>query len=322
MTSDQETTFSDEDMDAIRDRVRQIMAADGLNQADVARASGIKYGTFTGWLGGSYQGRNDKIASDVQIWLDSREDQKRVRAVVPEKPEFLPTQTATAILDTLRFAHIIPDIAVVAGGAGLGKTYAVSEYARVNPNVWIATMQPSTSGVYPMLIEIAESMGVTERVLVKLSRAIGRRAQGAGGLIVIDDAQHLSSQALDQLRSLHDLYGVGVGLVGNETVYARLEGEGRKAQFAQLFSRIGVRLTQARPRSSDVGALIEAWGVSDAAEVRFLKAVAAKPGALRGVTKVMQLASMLAAGAAEPRDIGHIKAAWNRLSSNGGTIHG
>ena len=36
-------------------------------------------------------------------------------------------------------------------------------------------------------------------------------------------------------------------MVGNEAVFARLEGQGKRAGLAQLYSRVGIRVTQARP---------------------------------------------------------------------------
>jgi len=311
-----QNTFTASEVDAIRAQVRQVMEAEGLSQAAVARDCGVAYGTFSSWLGGTYQGRNDKVAGEVQIWLASREERKRAAAAVPRTPGFIETRSAAGFLEALRFAQVMPEISVIAGGAGIGKTSAAQHYAGSNPNVWLATMDPSTAGVHGMLAELAEVMGVVERVAMRLPRAIGRRVAGSQGLIVIDEAQHLQPVSLDMLRSLYDRYQVGVALVGNELVYARLEGEGRKAGFAQLYSRVGVRVTQTRPRAEDICALVQAWGVTDAEELRLLKAIARKPGALRVLTKCLQLATMLAGGAEEQRGAKHIRAAWSRLTAS------
>ena len=72
------------------------------------------------------------------------------------------------------------------------------------------------------------------------------RVNGVRGLLIVDEAQHLSLRALETLRALHDATGAGLALMGNAVVYARLTGGRRAAEFAQLFSRVGkrVRLTQ------------------------------------------------------------------------------
>lgn len=313
-----ETTFSHEDMEQMRESVRSIMEAEGKNQADIARETGVKYGTFTGWLAGTYQGNNDRVAGEVQIWLSAREDKKRHSARVPRVPGFQRTESAESFLDCLSFAQIMPEISVIAGGAGIGKTSAITYYGQHNPNVWIATMDPSTASIHAMLSELCDVMDIPEKSPTKLARAISRKVEGSGGLIIVDEAQHLDAKALDQLRSIYDRANgsVGIALVGNESVYSRLDGQGRKASFAQLFSRIGVRITQSKPKPNDMCLLIKAWGVDNEEEIKLLKAIGRKPGALRQMTKTIQLASMLAAGAEEERTIKHIKAAWERLSAS------
>ena len=42
------------------------------------------------------------------------------------------------------------------------------------------------------------------------------------------------------MRCISDESGVGIALVGNDEVYTKMKGSGR-ADFAQLFSRIGMR---------------------------------------------------------------------------------
>lgn len=307
-----ERTFTDEELNDIRGTVKAIAEGENRTITDLAKEAGIPFGTFSGFVAGTYTGKNENIAAKVEIWLASREEHKRASAQVPRAPGFITTPSAAIFLEKLRFAQVMPEICVIAGGAGLGKTMTAKRYTATNPNVWLATMDPSTATVNPMLNEIATTLGLVERSNAKLPRAIGNKLANSGGLLIVDEAQHLKTEALDMLRSLYDRHEVGLGLIGNESVYARLEGGSRKAAFAQIFSRIGERVSQARPRAEDMCALIKAWDVTDPAEIRLLKAIAAKPGALRGMTKVLQVATMLAAGAGETRDIRHIRAAYAR----------
>lgn len=317
MATDSHQALTPDEVESIRLEAVAVVASEFASQSAAARDSGIKYGTFTGWLSGKYQGDNARVAGDVRIWLASRAERRRAAAALPQAPTFVPTKTARRISEVLQWAQIGPDMVVAAGGAGIGKSTVCEHYAAVNPNVWLATMQPSTATVHTMLQSVAAAVGVTERSATKLSEAIGTRVQDTGGLLIVDEAQHLSSKALDQLRALHDLFGIGIALVGNESVYGRLQGEGRKPEFAQLFSRVGMRFTRPRPYGDDICALIDAWQVSDANARSLLKAIAGKPGALRGLTKTLRLATMLARGADEALAEKHVKAAYARLSDNG-----
>ena len=107
--------------------------------------------------------------------------------------------------------------------------------------------------------------------------------------------------------------------MGNETVYTRIEGVGRTPQFAQLFSRVGMRLGRRAPVKRDVEMLLDAWGIDGAEERRLLSAVSRKPGALRGMTKTLRMAAMLAAADGGRLDHLHLTMAWSRLS-NGGAV--
>ncbi|ANK79416.1 AAA family ATPase [Minwuia thermotolerans] len=318
MNAPKDQTLTDAEIEAIRAEAKKLIADENLSHASAARDAGIAAPTMSAWLSGTYTGRNDNVAGKVQLWLASREERKRARSSLPQAPMFVKTRTASSVTDVLQWAQIGPDIVVVAGGAGIGKTTACGHYAGTNPNVWMATMQPSTANVYPMLQVIAQALQLTEKSPTKLPEAIGARVRDTGGLLIVDEAQHLVSKALDQLRSLHDLYGVGIALVGNESVYGRLQGEGRRPEFAQLFSRIGMRFTRGKPWPEDVCELIGAWKVTDPDTVRLLKAVATKPGALRGMTKVLRIASAFANSKGEPLNVTHVSAAWKRLSEDGG----
>lgn len=308
-----ETTFTGDEQEAMRAQVRAIGEAEGLSKAAMARESGIAAPTFQLWLTGKYTGSNDRVAGEVQIWLTARVEKKRAASKMQRAPEFLATPTAVEFMELLEYAQFSPDMVVISGAPGVGKTTTVKHYEANTPHVWLVTMQPCTATVYPMLGELAAVIGVDERVQTKLSGAIGRKVAGRGGLIIVDESQHSDARSLDQMRSLHDLYGVGIALVGNADIYSRLEGTGHKANFAQLVSRIGMRVNRIKPRAADMCALVAAWEVTDSEEVRLLKALAARPGALRNITKTMRLASMAATGDRKPRNIEHIKGAAMQL---------
>ncbi|MBB4267796.1 AAA family ATPase [Roseospira visakhapatnamensis] len=303
--------------EALRERVRALLADEAISQKTAATEAGIGYSSFSAWLTGTYQGDNDKMATKVERWLASRQERQAAAAVLPQDVGFVRTDSATAIWQTLQYAHIAPDIAVVATGAGCGKTTTARQYVEDTPNAWLATMDPTTRVVSTALGEIALALGLTERSPQGFSRAIAGYVKGKSGLLIIDEAQHLQPNALDALRSIHDRTGCGLVLLGNETVYTRLEGQGRQAEFAQLFSRVGMRMVSAKPKPGDAPALLDAWAVTAEDCRDFLRRIAQKPGALRGMVKTMRVAAMLATGAgAEIPDITHYKAAWARLSTS------
>lgn len=299
------------EIDTLRERVKELKS-EALSFSAMAREAGVGESTFVAWLNGNYGGNNAKIAEHVQRWLESRVQAARTRSVLPKAPEFVMTPTVEAIMGLLAYAQHVPTMAVVSGGAGIGKTLAVRHYRATTPNVWMLTGEPSLKSPYAVLSYLGEVLGVTEKASDRKSRAIIERLRGTGSLIVVDEAHHYPTVVLDQLRYIYDQAECGLALLGNAGIYGRLEGEGRTPKFAPLFRRIGMRLTLPKPRQQDIRALVEAWGIDGAEERRVLREIGMRPGALGGMTMTLRMAHMLAGDA--PISADHIRQAYRQLN--------
>lgn len=300
----------------LRAEIAQLQARDSkLTQAEIGRQSGVSSSRLNRWLKGAYEGDNEALEAELARWVDSYVTRQIESRALPAAPEWVATPTGERITAALGYAQIAADIAVVYGGAGLGKTTAIRHYAHTNPNVWIATMTPATATTVPALEEIALALGLKEVTggAARIQRAIVARLTGTHGLLVIDEAQHLGVGALDAARALHDATGVGLALVGNESVYARMTGGNRAAYLDRLFSRIGKRVRLTRAHGDDIDALITAWRIESKDCRQVLHEIAAKPGGLRGLTKTLRLASMFAVGAGRAVSCDDIRAAWRDL---------
>lgn len=304
---------------AVRAEVLRLLEKENLSRAQLAREIAIPAGSLGPWLSGSWPGggSGEHVQAALEKWLAARVVRAETAAMVPRAPDFCQTAVAQRIFADLTFAQIIPDLVVVGGPAGVGKTSAVIAYQQANPAVWVATLDPSARGVSGALQEMCAALGIDEPNPVARRAAIVRRVAGTRGLLIIDEAQHATTQALDQVRAIHDRAKIGIALVGNETVYARLEGDGRKAAFAQLFSRIGVR-SRPRLKAEDIALMLDAWAVTDDAERRLAAEIARRPGHLRNLTKTLVAAGLLAAGEGKPRGLAHIRSAYERLACSGG----
>ena len=205
-----------------------------------------------------------------------------------ERDGFVETQSAELVISTLSYAKANGDFALIHGSPGTGKTSALRYFAGQYDHVWVATMTPSLSTVVPCLEEIAEAIGIKEPSggARRIAQAIRARVKNSRGLLIIDEAQHCKTAALEEIRSIHDATGIGIALVGNELVYARITGGGRLSTFAQLFSRVGVRLHLDAPRKRDVELIAAKHGITDESVLEVLERAGSTPGALRIVTKV------------------------------------
>ncbi len=300
-TATQATQYTGDD--ALRDAVRTRLTTDRkLSQVSVARAAGISGGTLNQWLAGKYLGDNEGVDNKMRIWLDADQARRAAGESMPTAPGFVLTPTAQRVLGALAYAQTAADIAVCYGGAGLGKTTAIRQYQKENPNVWVATMAPSTAGVVTALQEICEAMNIAPGGGARsMQKAICKRVRDTHGLLVIDEAQHCSVAALDEIRGIHDATEIGVALVGNDGVFARMAGGRNAQQLDRLYSRVGKRLSLRQSTEADIDAMVKAWGITDNKCRTTLIEVARRPGALRTLTKTLRLASMHAL--AEGREV-------------------
>lgn len=297
----------------VRAAIRAALHGDKhLTQARIAKECGVGASGINQWIAGKYAGDNAALEAMLRRWLIARHERQQVMRDLPTAPDYAPTPTGETILRALKFAQFGADVVVIYGAAGVGKTSAVNHYAATMPSVFIATMTPAASGVVPALEEIAHAVGadVTAGGGARLHRSIIARLRATNGLLVVDEAQHLTPAALDQVRAMHDAAGIGLALVGNEFVYTRMTGGTRAAAFDRLYSRIGKRVKIAGATVDDADVIADAWGITDRDSRAMLAKTAREAGALRSVTKVLRMAF---AGARRRPSAADLVGAWREL---------
>ena len=286
------------DDETMRQAVREAISEERISQATIAKQGGFNPSTFNAWLNGSYTGDNNRITQAVRIWLRSRAARDSVLANAAPRTDFVTTPSAEAFMSLLLQAQYEPDMVTLVGEPGVGKTEACREYQRRNSNVWLLTGEPDMRSPYAVLDALCEVLEVRERNSTHRSRAISRFLRGRQGLIIIDEAQHMTLPALDQLRTFHDApeVRVGIALVGHPDLKTRMRGGGTRGQYAQLDSRFGMHFSRIKPLKGDVMALLDAEGITDKATRDLLRGAANKPGALRKMNRIVRAARMVARG--------------------------
>lgn len=259
---------------------------------------GISPSLFSQWKSGKYAGDNRGVDVKVRNWMDAQRAKERSRRGLPEAPQFLRTPLAAKVLSVLEFAHQQGDVGVVGSVAGEGKTIAIEHYRENHNNVYVLEVMNGAGSVGAVMKSLCETVGIygVKNVVADYQTAIIHRLKNRDALVVIDEAQHCSINALDAVRGIHDKTQCGLVYSGNTEVWTRLTG-GRAPALAQLYSRVGMKMVLPRPTRDDVAIVAKAWNVEGKAELELLFKISQTPGHLRVMTKALQRAAIYARAA-------------------------
>ncbi|MFT8420959.1 MAG: AAA family ATPase [Gluconacetobacter sp.] len=297
------------DVADIRARVNQIIAERAFKKALVAREAGISGAALSRFLVDRYDGDNAAVASKLLAWIEALERRDNVPAVLTVGHEFVDTTSSGRIMTGMRFAQATRSLVMIHGEPGVGKTITLKEYKQKGASVWLVTMSPDTSSKVPMLQEIGINLGLPVKGgAADMRRAIVARIVKTGGVLLVDEAQHLDKGAIEQLRRIHDEAEIGLVVCGNTDLKAKVETS------HNFNSRIGMKVRLTRPSQSDVSKLSAQYDLADAESLDFLSGIAQLPGGLRCVVKTIQLALMSAAGDGNSLCLQHLASAWSGLA--------
>ena len=107
------------------------------------------------------------------------------------------TAASSRIEAALTYAHMAADVALIYGGAGMGKTLTIGHYAEANPNVWVLDATPSCNVTGAFLRRLALALGqqLNRARIDSLELALIDRLRRSHGLLIVDEAQFLAPAA-------------------------------------------------------------------------------------------------------------------------------
>lgn len=288
--------------------------------SQLAKESSIPLGTITTFAAGTYGAKDggSNVARKVFQFRQSVEAQSMRQAQLPQNPGYFDTRTSLRMMELLEIAHS-GRITVIGTGPGTGKTMTINEYAERAGPVWKATMKPSAISLHAMIREVQKALGIEPRRLstADASALVLHRMTGRRGLLVIDEANWLSLEAIEELRNWHDETGVGICLLGNEELVQSIKTGRKRDQLARLLSRIANMHEQRIPLDEDVVAFCDAWGIEQPDIRRYLVTIATTPdsGGLRECKQLVEAASMLAAADDRGLSIGDLRDAQSERAT-------
>jgi len=275
----------------VREQLRAYLTKTGATQSEVAKRIGTSSALISSYLSGTYKGDVNKLERLLQEFLKREEE----RASDKKEHFFVATKQAKDVLAVLNYAHLYRTIGVVYGSAGLGKTESIREYQKQNSQMVYVVCSP-VFGNAGILEEILLKMGrVASGGKTKLFKSIIEALSGTDMLLVFDEAQHLNYKAIETIRTIHDIAGVGVVFVGTVEVYDRMTGR-RNIKYDQIFSRVGIR-RYLRPeiKKKDLEEVVlKNFPNVEKDGIKFLYERAQEAGAMRKVFMMLRMANNIA----------------------------
>lgn len=298
------------DIDDMRDWANGYKAMHKLGWKPLSEVMNIAQSTIQAFCTGTYAGRNDEVARKVFLFKQGVENRADQLQRLPVDPGYFETPTALRIRELLAVASS-GKITVGAFGPGLGKTLTAIDFlGRASP-VFMVTMDEVTKKTGAMIRAVEKGIGLssTKNWPSLISAEIISFLRKKRATIIIDEANHLELGALEQLRAWHDATGVGLCLLGNEELIARINGGPKRDQFARLKRRISRSVVQNMPVEDDVTCFCEAWEIFDPAIRMTLMDVAMQPGSggLGECAMIISDAATIAAEGGGNMEIAHVR---------------
>jgi len=195
----------------------------------------------------------------------------------------------------------------VAGTTGVGKSTALSEFKREDPEIVIYRAVAGEGGAWGAALALCNILGLPVpncRDLASARRVIAK-ALSLKSMLVVDEAQGLVKvnakgkndwQAFEWLRSLAEGGEFGIAFIGNLSLLQL------QTEVGQLWRRVlGNKAVITGVKRDDVAAIVAQWGFSDPDLVKRLFAMARGTGAMVTLATIRRRSSRAASAPAFKR---------------------
>lgn len=217
-------------------QVDMLVEVEG-SQNKACKKIGLSPSVWSAIKKGEYTGNIDGVFNKVKDYFGIKEMAQQTYFEV----EYADTFISHQIYEIIRICQVKGGLAIACGDAGIGKTKAIKQYIKEHSsNSIMITVNPCISSIKSILKVLAERLGATvERSKDALWLSIANKLRD-GMILIFDEAQHLTLQTIEVLRSFSDYLAdkgqtLGIIFIGNTETVGRMGS--KKAQFAQIINR-------------------------------------------------------------------------------------
>ena len=217
-------------------KLDEFLSSNNISASALARAIGVSASLISQLRAGSYKGDSDAVNAKINAYIDNFNKKAKNFHANAKENEFYVTSDVKMANFIISEVIAEKEIGLIYGFAGSGKTTALKEFARTNPNVVLIEATCHTSAKV-LLEDLCEALKIdaTGGLSTKL-KAVARFLKSSDKVIMVDEAEHLPLKALEDLRRIYDFSRTPLILCGTEILLKNLMGKNK--ELRQLFSRI------------------------------------------------------------------------------------
>lgn len=201
-----------------------------LTMAEIAQEMGVSSTVVNKYLAGKPEGDVGRLERLIEDVLKAAG--KRQNSDVP----FFRTNVTDRISATFELIRKTNDVGLISGPAGVGKSMTIAEYTRTNPTtlaISVPRWQRNDLGVCGLIFDECDTTSWDRRS--PRSHYLVERLERSNRLLIIDNAQRMTTAAREWIFDFHDKAGCPIAMVGNPEVLVAIR------RNDQHFSRIGIR---------------------------------------------------------------------------------
>lgn len=214
---------------------KQYMVDHALNQKQLGQLLGFGESAISRWFRGDYPDPTN-INAKLDELLDKAARRREIRST--DEIEYADTVVSQQIWFLLDYCQAQRCPGCVYGDAGIGKTFTARSWSKERTDTILLTMAPAVKSMKAVLKRLAKQLKVKPYVVLdELYAELEEKLAHMDVTIIIDEAQHLSYNTVENIRILADVTRTPVIFIGNELVNSKLLGN-QSAEFAQVFSRL------------------------------------------------------------------------------------
>lgn len=244
-----------------------------------------------------------------------------VQSKVTQEVKAFETETTRQMLRQLRIIAAKPQIGIIHGEAGYGKTKGIELFVRDNPNTIVVTAGPVTgSGGSAVQNGLFAAIGGEGFHRSGLNRGafVAKALKVRPRFIIIDDAHELHEIGRRWVKHFYDLTGCAIALVGNPRIKMAWSLDPQQASRVGFVCEVCLPRKHGADRSATVRDAVDKllqqiWPEACQGVKELAYLVAEKPGHLRAVwLQVAQAMQLLDMDAVEGNEIPKMAAKHGR----------